>query len=76
MPCTKCDWCTSFATSKEVETNKGETKSPGSGGYAYDVIIKSVIATREIGRGQTALQNLCGFMNIPATMTQKTFLET
>ena len=31
---------------------------------------------REIGRGHTALQNLCGFMNIPAPMTQKTFLET
>ena len=71
-----CDWCTSFATSKEVEKNKGETKSPVSGRNAYDVNIRSVIATREIGRGHSALKNLCGFMNIPAPMTQKTFLET
>ena len=76
LSCTKCDWCTSFATSKEVEKNKGETKSPGSGRNAYDVNIRSVITTREIGRGHSALKNLCGFMNIPAPMTQKTFLET
>ena len=76
LSCTKCDWCTYFVTSKVVEENKGETKSSGSGRNGYDVDIRSVIATREIGRGHTALQNLCGFMNIPAPMTQKTFLET
>ena len=76
LSCTKCDWCTSFATSKEVEKNKGETKSPESGRNAYDVNIRSGIATREIGRGHSTLQNFCGFMNIPAPMRQKTVLET
>ena len=76
MSCTKFDWCTSFATSEEVEKNKGETKSPGSGRNAYDVIVRSVIATMEIGRGHTALQNLCGFMNIPVPMTQYIFGDT
>ena len=31
---------------------------------------------REIGRGYTALQTLCGFLNIPPPMTKKKFLET
>ena len=76
LSCTKCDCCTSFATSKEVEIHKRETKSSGSGRNAYDVNIKSVVATREIGRGRTALQNLCGFMNIPAPMTRHIFGDT
>ena len=77
--CTKCDWNTSFATSKEVEKSMGgEIKSPGpgSGRNPYDINIRSVIAMREVGRGHTALKTLCGLMNIPAPMTQKTFLET
>ena len=77
--CTKCDWNTSFTTSKQVERNIhiGEaTKSPGSGKKPFDVNIRSVIAMREIGKGHTALKTFCGLMNIPAPMTQKTYLET
>ena len=74
LSCTKCDWTSSFSTSKEA---KPMSSDKGSGGRnPHDVNIRSVIATREIGRGYTALQSLCGFMNIPPPMTEKTFLQT
>ena len=80
LSCTKCDWCKTFSTSEEVKktntNNEDTTKSPGSGRHAFDINIRSVIAMREIGRGYTALQTLCGFLNIPSPMTKKTFLET
>ena len=76
--CTKCDWCTTFSTSEEVKksniNNEDTTKSAGR--HAFDINIRSIIAMREKGRGYTALQTLCVFLNIPPPMTNKTFLET
>ena len=73
LTCTKCDWCTTFSTSKKVKRSNNEdtTKSSGSGRHAFDINIRSVIAMREIGRGYTALQTLCGVLNIPSPMTKK-----
>ena len=73
--CTKCDWCTTFSTSEEVKknniNNEDTTKSPGR--HAFDINIRLVIVMREIGRGYTALQTLCGFLNIPPPMTKRRF---
>ena len=77
-----CDWKTSFCTSNEVKpiyTNSNSTSdqvTTSVGRNPYDINLRSVIATREVGRGHTALQTFCGFMNIPPPMTEKTFLET
>ena len=74
LSCTKCDWTSSFSTSKEA---KPMSSDKGRGGRnPHDVNIRSVIATREVGRGYTALQSLCGFMNIAPPMTEETFLQT
>ena len=64
LSCTKCDWSATFPSSKQVEKKKEESKSKGR--PAFDVNTRSVIDMREVGRGFTALQIFCGFMNIPS----------
>ena len=45
LSCTKCDWTSSFSTSKDAKPMSSDN---GSGGRnPHDVNIRSVIATRE-----------------------------
>ena len=44
----------------------------GSGNVPYDVNLRTAVAFREIGRGHTAIETFCGFMNMPPPMTSNT----
>ena len=66
----ECPWTEKVATSNFIY------KHIGSGKVPYDVNLRTVVAFREIGRGQTAIDTFCGFMNMPPPMTSKTSQET
>ena len=66
----ECPWTKKVATSNFID------KHIGSGKVPYDVNLRTVVAFREIGRGHTAIETLCGFMSMPPPMTSKTFQET
>ena len=53
-----CDYEDTFINSKPI---KEET----SGRQAYDINIRSIVGFREIGKGHTAMNKFCGFMNMP-----------
>ena len=56
-------------TSKKVE-NEGKGKSP------FDINMRSVIATREIGRGDSSLEKICGLFNFLSPVQVGAFNET
>ena len=58
MSCNKCQWTYSTYTSKSIE------KASTHGVNALDVNVRSVIAFREIGKGHSAMQHFCGYMNM------------
>ena len=58
LSCLECDWTKSFWTSKKIEKNIDGCKTRGKSGF--DVNTGCVIATREIGKGYTALKHCVG----------------
>ena len=66
----ECPWTKKVATSNFID------KHIGSGKVPYDVNLRTVVAFREFGRGHTAIETFCGFMNMPPPMTSKTYQET
>ena len=57
-----------IASSKEV--NQQERKKSKE---AYDINIRTPISFREIGRGHSMIQKLCGIMNIPPPMNKSSY---
>ena len=41
----------------------------------YEINTRVIIAFREIGRGFSAMETFCGFMNIPSPMSKSTFAD-
>ena len=62
LACNNCKWTHSTYTSRSIE------KSATPGMNAFDVNVRSVIAFREIGKGISAMQALCGYMNLVSPM--------
>ena len=58
LSCSMCKWSTIYYTSTKIE-NHSKVKS------CYEVNVRAVMAMREIGSGHTALEKLCGFLNLP-----------
>ena len=65
-----CTW------NKKVATSNFLDKKIGSGKVPYEVNVRAVLAFRDIGRGHTAVETLCGLMNMPPPMTSKTYQDT
>ena len=66
--CLSCKWKKSFYTSKEINSDsRGQSPS--------EVNLRAVIAMRKIGKGHTALNAFCGFMNISPPMQTKAFYD-
>ena len=63
--CTTCNWTTKRYTSKKVKSNSKINS-------CYEVHIRAVMAMREIGRGHTALEKLCEFLNLPEPLLATT----
>ena len=64
--CTDCGWFQTFYTSEEC-------KRQTCGRAPFDINARSVIAMREIGKGHSALEKLCGYLNMPPPMTAAVF---
>ena len=67
LSCSMCKWSTIYYTSRKIE-NHSKVKS------CYEVNVRAVMAMREIGRGHTALEKLCGFLNLQSMTYRKTLL--
>ena len=65
--CEDCDWTKNVYTSKKINSNEGR------GRKQYDVNRRAVIAFREIGKGFSAMETFCGFMNMPNPMSKTTY---
>ncbi|XP_065678497.1 uncharacterized protein LOC136093423 [Hydra vulgaris] len=65
LSCTKCSWKTKFYTSKKVASKTSEK--------SFDINLRSVVGMREIGKGLSALEKLCGFLNLPPPIQKATF---
>jgi hypothetical protein len=65
--CSKCNWRKIFNTSKEV---RRETRS---GRVPFEINARSVVAMREIGKGHSVLEKLCGYLNMPPPMNVTVF---
>ena len=61
-----CDWTRSFCTSTNLPKDT-------RGRPAFDVNVRSLLASREIGKGHTTMSKFCGFMNMPKSMNLKSF---
>ena len=67
ISCVKgCGWNKTIYTSKDVETVTRGRKG-------FDINTRSVLAFREIGKAHTAVQTLCGYMNMPPPMSVTTY---
>ena len=67
ISCVKgCGWDKTIYTSKDVETVTRGRKG-------FNINTRSVLAFREIGKGHTAMQTLCGYMNMPPPMSVTTY---
>ena len=56
--CQNCsEWTKEIYTSKELKNNS-KGKSP------FNINVRSVLAIREIGRGYSALEKLCAYLNL------------
>ena len=62
LACNNCKWTHSTYTSRSIE------KSATPGMNASGVNVRSVIAFQEIGKGISAMQALCGYMNLVPPM--------
>ena len=62
LSCSNCEWTYSTYTSRSIE------KPPVPGINAFDINVRSVITFREIGKGITAMQALCGYTNLVPPM--------
>ena len=56
--CTTCNWTAKYYASRKVRRNSKVSS-------CYEVNVRAVMATGEIGRSHTALEKLCGFLNLP-----------
>ena len=64
--CEKCDWSTYHYTSKRIPSiTRGQKK--------YDINVRTVAAFREAGKGYTAIETVCGFMNMCPPMNESAY---
>ena len=56
--CTTCNWTTKYYTSRKVKSNSKVNS-------CCEVNVRAVMAMKDIGCGHTALEKLCGFLNLP-----------
>ena len=73
LKCITCDWEKTLSSSKELIT---KDIKPRPGRKHYDVNVRSAIAFREIGRGHSAIERVCGVMNIPPPMNKFAYENT
>ena len=68
--CQNCsEWTKEIYTSKELKNNS-KGKSP------FNINVRSVLAIREIGRGYSALEKLCAYLNLSLPVQVNAFKET
>ena len=60
--CEVCNWTQYFYTSKELPRESQAGRKP------FDVNLRTVAAFREIGKGHSAIETVCGFMNLSRPM--------
>ena len=60
LSCTICDWTRDFFTSKNIEKPNHSYKFP------FEVNVRVVIAFKEIVKGYSGLEIVCGLMNMPS----------
>ena len=64
--CNKCDWDKNTYTSRQVSNDSCDA-------LPFEINMRTIIAMREIGKGHTALEKLCGFMNLTPPMKKNAF---
>ena len=62
----KCGWKKTMLTSSEI-------KKESRGRKTFDINTTTVVAFREIGRGHSAMETFCGYMNMPRPMAVTTY---
>ena len=67
MSYNRCNWSSELYSSRVIEQNNTPGRNP------FDINIITIIAFREIGKSYSALETLCGIMNMPAPMNVKVF---
>ena len=68
-----CQNCSEWT--KEIYTSK-ELKNNSKGKSSCDINVRLVLAMREIARGYSALEKLCGYLNLSPPMQVNAFNET
>ena len=63
LQCSQCEWSTSYYTRKELPSSKRGRKK-------FDINVRTVAAFREIGKGHTAIETVCGFLNMCPPMNR------
>ena len=69
LSCTDCPWANEFYSSKKI------TCVTSSVNKSYDISIRSVIAMREIDRGYSSLEKLCGILDLQPPVNENVFSE-
>ena len=68
--CQNCsEWTKEICTSKELHNNS-------KGKSSFDINVRSVLPMSEIGRGYSALEKLCGYLNLSPPIQVNAFDET
>ena len=67
--CDLCNWSRYFYTSKELSSNTRGRKP-------YDINVRTVAAFREVGKGHSAVETVCGYMNICPPMNISAYKKT
>ena len=67
--CNSCTWRNSHYTSKKIETGKKAGDKP------FGINYRTIVAFREIGKGHSAIETLCGFMNITPPMNNNSYTK-
>ena len=70
LECVHCEWSYNMDTSKQSDPREARQGRPN-----YEINTRVIIAFREIGRGFSAMETFCGFMNIPSPMSKSTFAD-
>ena len=59
MSCNRCNWSSELYSSREIEQNNTPGRNP------FDINIRTIMAFLENGKGYSALETICGIINMP-----------
>ena len=65
--CEICEWSETFHSSKQIITDRKR------GAIAYEFNKRAIVAFQEIGKELCAIEDFCGFMNMPPPMAKSTY---